>query len=103
MIVAGLSAYLAGDPEYIPAAQGGNIYHGNMEQTDQAILKAAAAYAVVVGMVFSHRRGVAFTPAARDNTYYENLFIMMGLTDQYTGRPDPLKISCFRKFAVLNS
>ena len=103
MILAGLSAYLADDLESIPAAQGGNIYHGNMEKTDQAILKAAAAYAVVAGMALSHRRGVPFTPAASDNTYFENLFIMMGMTDPYTERPDPLKISCFRKFAVLNS
>ena len=103
MIVAGLSAYLASDVEMIPVAQGGNIYHGNIEQTDQAILKAAAAYAVVVGIAFSHRRGTAFIPASKDNTYFENLFIMMGFIDPYTERPDPVKISCFRKFAVLNS
>nr|ASK38711.1 citrate synthase-like protein [Paecilomyces divaricatus] len=103
MIVAGLSAYLAHHADSIPACAGGNIYHGNPEQTDRAILRTAAAYAVVMGMAASHRRGIAFTPATTDNTYFENLFIMMGLVEPYTGRPDPVKLSCFRRFAALNS
>ncbi|OKL57051.1 hypothetical protein UA08_07374 [Talaromyces atroroseus] len=103
MIVAGLSAYLADDVGSIPAYNGGNIYHGNIEKVDEAILKTVAAFATVVGLAASHRRGIKFKPATTDNTYHENLFIMMGLVEPFTERPDPLKLSCFRRFAVLNA
>lgn len=103
MVVAGLSAYLANDVDSIPSYNGGNIYQGNAEKVDDAILKTVAAFATVVGLAASHRRGVTFTPASIDNTYFENLFIMMGLVEPFTARPDPLKLSCFRRFAVLNA
>lgn len=103
MVLAGLSAYLADDVDSIPAFNGGNIYHGNPEKSDRAILKTVAAYAVVVGLSCSHRRGTKFIPATADKTYFENLFTMMGLVEPFTEHPDPLKLSCFRRFAVLNA
>lgn len=103
MVLAGLSAYLADDVDAIPAFNGGNIYHGNPEKSDRAILKTVAAYAVAVGLSCSHRRGTKFIPATADRTYFENLFTMMGLVEPFTEHPDPLKLSCFRRFAVLNA
>ena len=35
--------------------------------------------------------------------YYENLFRMAGVVDEATSRPDPIKLSCFRRFAMLNA
>ena len=102
MVFAGLAAYLGSNPHMIPASNGGNIYQGNVEKTDQAIIKTVAAYAVVVGLAASHRRGIKFTPASKECTYIENLFRMMGMVDSTTGRPDPMKLSCFRRFTALN-
>jgi len=103
MIIAGLAAYVACDPESIPASNGGNIYQGNAVKTDKGIIKAVSCYAVVVGLVACHRKGIPFVAASMDRTYYENLFIMMGLVDPSTGRPDPVKLSCFQRFGVLNA
>ena len=103
MVLAGLAAYMAHDPAALPAFNGGNIYHNNARETDKAIIKTVAAYAVVVGLTASHRKGIPLSPASLENTYFENLFTMMGLVDPSTQRPDPVKLSCFRRFAVLNA
>ena len=103
MMIAGLSAYLANDPDGIPAFNGGNIFHGNVERTDQAILKTFAAYATVMGIAGSHRRGTKFTPPSREKNYLENLFVMMGIVDPLTEAPDPLAMTIYRHFTIINS
>ena len=103
MIIAGLAAYLACDLDSIPAFNGGNIFHGDAQKVDKAIIKTIAAYAVVVGLSASHRKGIKFIPPSKENTFYENLLIMMNVVDASTGRPNPLKLSCFRRFGALNS
>ncbi|KAL2004489.1 hypothetical protein VTN00DRAFT_3461 [Thermoascus crustaceus] len=103
MIIAGLAAYVACNPESIPASNGGNIYQGNAAKIDAGIIKAVSSYAVVVGLAASHRKGIPFVPASAENTYYENLFVMMGLVDQSTGRPEPEKLLCYQRFGVLNA
>ncbi|EUC40740.1 hypothetical protein COCMIDRAFT_107988 [Bipolaris oryzae ATCC 44560] len=102
MVVAGLAAYLGGNPDMIPASSGGNIYQGNIEKTDKAVIKTIAAYAVVVGMAACHRKGIEFTAPSLDYNFIENLFHMSGMVDDLTGRPDAIKVSCFRRFAALN-
>lgn len=67
------------------------------------ILKTTAAYAVVFAHVYCHRKGTAWQPASPDQTYYENLFTMSGMLDQTTQRPDPTRLACFRRFAMLNA
>ncbi|RAL04653.1 putative citrate synthase [Aspergillus ibericus CBS 121593] len=103
LIIAGLSAYLACRPNMIPTSRDANLYRSNMEVTDHAIIQTVAVYAVVFGLVNSHRKGVPFTPPTRGKSYYENLFTMAGMIDPTTGRPDPPKLSSFRRFAMLNS
>ncbi|OJJ69579.1 hypothetical protein ASPBRDRAFT_130876 [Aspergillus brasiliensis CBS 101740] len=103
LIVAGLSACLASHPDMIPASHDANMYRNNPEDTDRAIIQTVASYAVVFGLVNSHRKGLQFTPPARGRSYYENLFMMTGLVDSKTGRPDRVKLSCFRRFSILNS
>ena len=103
MVLAGLAAYIGCDPSAIPAFNGGNIYHGNTKLADEGVIKTAAAYAVVVGLAASYRKGIKFTPASAKDTYYENLFVMMGIVNTLNGRPDALKLSCFQRFAVLNA
>lgn len=90
-------------PETIPASTHADLYQGNPENVNQAILRTVSIYAVVLGLVNCHRKGIQFTPASVENTYYENLFIMAGLVDKSTSRPDPVKLSCFRRFAMLNA
>ncbi|RAK94057.1 citrate synthase [Aspergillus costaricaensis CBS 115574] len=103
LIVAGLSACLASHPDMIPASHDANMYRNNPEDTDRAIIRTVAAYAVVFGLVNSHRKGLRFTPPSRGRSYYENFFVMAGLVDSRTGCPDRVKLSCFRRFSILNS
>ncbi|KAL6715299.1 hypothetical protein ACLMJK_007564 [Lecanora helva] len=103
MVLAGLAAYMGYNPASIPAFNGGNIYHGNAKIIDKGIISTVAAYAVAVGLAASHRKGIKYTPASTQNTYYENLFVMMGIVNPSSGRPDPLHLSYFRRFAVLNA
>ncbi|RDH27250.1 Mss4-like protein [Aspergillus welwitschiae] len=50
-----------------------------------------------------HRKCLRFTPPTRGRSYYEKSFVMAGLVDPRTGRPDRVKLSCFRQFVILNS
>lgn len=103
MLVAGLAAYLSNDLDSIPTFNGGNIYHGNVEKTDEAILKTVAAFASVVGIASSHRREIKFTPPSLDKGYLDNLFTMMGVVEPTTGSPSPDKLDCFRRFTIINT
>jgi citrate synthase len=103
MMLAGLSAYLASYAHAIPAMQGGNMYHNNPQLANKAAIKTAAAYAVVLGLIASHRKGIPFTPAHANKTFYENLFIMMGNVDPITNLPDPLVVDVFRRASILNA
>lgn len=102
MIVAGLSAYLANRPQDIPAVAGGNIYHGNRQRVNKAIVRVVAAWAVVIGLSTCHRRSIKFVPASPDQTFYENLFIMMGHVNEITGKVDLKKLQCFQRFGALS-
>ncbi|OJJ32489.1 hypothetical protein ASPWEDRAFT_118271 [Aspergillus wentii DTO 134E9] len=103
LIMTGLSVYLGCTPDTIPASSQANMYQGNSENVDKAIFTTVASYAVVFGLVHCHRRGIPFSPASPDKSYYENLFAMAGMVDSETGQPDPTKLSCFRRFSMLNA
>ncbi|KAF9893653.1 hypothetical protein FE257_010965 [Aspergillus nanangensis] len=87
LLMTGLSAYLACVPETIPASTDANMYQGNAANVDQAILRTVAAI---------HAPTV-------EKTFYENLFLMAGLVDPSTRQPDPVKLTCYRRFAMLNA
>lgn len=103
LILAGLSAYLACIPDVTPANTNATIYQTDIKRADQIILQTVAAYAVVFGAVRSHRLGIPWQSPSLHQTYYENLFTMAGLVDPDTSRPDPTRISCFRRFGNLNA
>ncbi|KAL4800352.1 citrate synthase-like protein [Aspergillus venezuelensis] len=103
LMLTGLSAYLACNPDSIPASTSSKLYQGNHKNVDYAVLRTVAGYAVVFGIVASHRKKIKFTPPSLENTYCENIFTMAGLVDTRTGEPDPVKLSCFRRFAMLNA
>nr|QTE75995.1 ZopR3 [Diffractella curvata]BBU42028.1 putative citrate synthase [Diffractella curvata] len=103
MMLAGLSAYLASYDHAIPAKQGGNLYHNNPRLANKAAIKTTAAYAVVLGLTISHRKGIPFAPAQANKSFYENLFNMMGMADPITKLPNPLYIDVFRRAAILNA
>lgn len=99
----GLSAYLACMPETIPASTHPNRYFGDSEEVDRAIIRTVSQYAVVFGLARCHRLKISFVPASPEKSYIENLFTMAGLVDPSTAQPDPVKLSCFRRFAMLNA
>ncbi|KAJ5818942.1 Citrate synthase-like core [Penicillium riverlandense] len=95
--------YLSSVPESIPASSDASLYQKNIDTADHMILKTTAAYAVVFAVVHCHRKGILWQPASPNQTYYENLFTMSCLLDQTTQRPDPVRLACFRRFAMLNA
>ena len=86
----------------IPASTKPNLYR-DPKTADDAIIYTIATYAVAFGVIRCHRQGIAFTPPSVDNSYFENLFVMAGLVDSSTGRPDPVKLSCYQRFGIFNS
>ena len=88
MIMAGLSAWAASDPESVPVHAGANLYQGKLDAIDRAIPRAFAAQAVVVALAYCHQRGRAFTPAKAGQGFVANLLTMMGHVDPETSRPD---------------
>ena len=100
MIIAGLSAFIGCNPEDIPAFAGGNIYHKDTEKIDEAVVQTLACWAVVVSITARHREGTLFVPASLHESYYGNLFRMMGLVVKDTGHPDPVKLRCCRHFGA---
>lgn len=104
MMLAGLSAYLASYAHALPAKQGkGYMYHNNPKLANKAAIKTTAAFAVVLGLVTSHRKGVPFIPAHADKTFHENLFIMMGSVNPGTKLPNPKHLDVFRRMTILNA
>lgn len=103
LILAGLAACLASAPDTIPASSRATVYQEDLERADEAILQAIASYAVVFAVVRCHRLGIKWQPPSVLRTFYENLFVMSGLTDRITKQPDPMRLSCFRRFAILNA
>lgn len=81
MLLGGLSAYIGAHPTLIPAVTGQNIYHGNMENTDNAIFQTIAAYAVVLGITYCHREGLDFPSADPDAPFLNNIFRFLHLGD----------------------
>lgn len=103
LILAGLAACLACQQDSIPASSNPTLYQENLEEADRVILRTVAGYAVIFSVVRCHRRGIDWQPPASGRTYYENLFIMSGLVDSINGFPDPIRLSCFRRFSMLNA
>ncbi|KAE8167975.1 citrate synthase [Aspergillus tamarii] len=103
LILAGLSAYLACFPDTIPASTHATLYQGNLRNVDDAVIRTVAAYGVIFGLVNSHRKGIDFQLPSPENSYCANLFTMAGLVDRDSSRLDPVKVSCFRRFAILNA
>lgn len=84
MILAGLAAFAGSEPTTIPAVMGHNLYLGSSSLMDRTITRVMAAYAVVVGLVHSHRSGHAFHSADGNGSYLSNLLLMMGLDNVST-------------------
>lgn len=103
LILIGLAACLASVPDAIPASSSATLYQTNLDKTDEMILRTVASYGVVFALVRCHRLGIEWQTPSADQTYYENLFTMSGLVDQTNLQPDRVKLSCFRRFAMLNA
>lgn len=87
----------------MPAATHATMYQEDLERGDQIILQTVACYAVVFAIVRCHRNNISYQPPSIDRTYLENIFIMAGLTDPTTKQPDEVKLSCYRRFSLLNA
>lgn len=98
MVIAGLTAFLAENPHWIPSRSLNAVYHKNEARIDQAIIDSVAAFSVAVAIADAHSRGAPFRPASTQRSFYENLFTMMGRVDTSTGQPDRAKLSLFRRW-----
>ena len=103
MIIAGLATYLGEDPKSIPAYSGRNLYQGNLQLVDKAIIRTLAAFQVCAGLAASHRNGIPFTGVDANGNFLSNLFTMMGKVDKNTGKPDPNAIRAIQRIWALGA
>jgi len=90
-------------PDVTPRSAHATIYQEDLALADEILLRTVACYAVVFALVRCHRRNLDFHPPSVNRSYFENLFIMSGLTNTLTKEPDPIYLSCWRRFSLLNS
>ena len=75
MVLAGLAAYVASDPASVPtAADKPNLYLGNMEAVDQAIMRTMSSLAAIVALVCCHQHDKAFTPQTPLGLTYQTYY-----------------------------
>ncbi|KAJ5307003.1 hypothetical protein N7508_006018 [Penicillium antarcticum] len=101
--MAGLSAYLAGVPDVMPASREATMYQTDTEIADEVISKTVAAYGVIFAIVRCHRLGLTPELPSLDLPYYENVFRMARLVNPTPSQEDLMRISYFRNFGNLNA
>lgn len=102
IIVAGLAAYVAASPASVPTVAGRpHMYRGDMEFIDQSVIRTLSTIAVVVTLTYCHRRSRAFVSADPDNSYVENVLIMMGFVEKETSRPASEVVETLNRLWVL--
>lgn len=89
-------------PDVTPGSTHATIYQEDLALADEILLRTVACYAVVFALVRCHHRNLDFHPPSINRSYFENLFTMSGLTDTLTKEPDPIYLSCWRRFSLLN-
>lgn len=101
MCMAGLTAFMAEQPNLIPSFVGKNLYNGKFEMVDQQIIRTLAVSAVVVSLTFCHQKGREFQEADPEASFIENLLRMGGFTDAQTTDVDPMKVEILQRLWVL--
>ncbi|KAF2197442.1 citrate synthase [Delitschia confertaspora ATCC 74209] len=101
MIAAGLSAWVAANPETVPTYAGHSLYDSDPQAVDSGVYRTLAAFATVVSLTYCHQQGIPFVPNA-DPTLsgVENVLVMMGRVDRY-GIPDKQAVYIFNKLWIL--
>ena len=101
MLIAGLSALQASQPETIPAFAAKNLYLGNLPYVDEQIVNLFANYAVISAIVYCNMTGNTFKDPQPQFSYIENLLYMMGHVDPETGLPRAKHVSCMTRLWTL--
>ena len=101
MLMASLTAFLEDNPDSIPAVSGRNLYHGNIEAADDAIVRCLAAYAVSLALVHCHRSGLPFTLAETHRGFLENVLLMMGLCNLKSEAPNHVAVNAISKLWIM--
>lgn len=101
MIIAGLSAYVASDPESQAIHGGEKQYLKDMKAVDKAIIHSLAAAAVVNALVYCRRHERKHTPADPNSSFVGNILLMMGFVDESTRKPDEKAVKGLERLWVL--
>ncbi|KAL8703982.1 MAG: hypothetical protein Q9201_002852 [Fulgogasparrea decipioides] len=102
IVIAGLAAYTAANPTFIPTVAGNpHMYQGNMKLIDQSIIHTLSTMAVVIALTYCHKRNHAFTSADPNKPFIENVLTMMGFVEETTSLPSPRVIMTLDRLWVL--
>jgi citrate synthase len=101
MCMAGLTAFMAEQPNLIPSYVGKNLYHGNTKFADEQIIRTLAVSAVIVSLAFCHQKGRPFQEADPEAPFIENLLRMGGFTEDPSTSVDPKKVEILQRLWVL--
>ena len=96
-----MSAYAGSDPDSVPIHAGRNLYQGNIERVDKAIIKTLSAMASVVALTYCHQNGREFTPADPQGSFVENFVRMMGFFQGNSKQPDRKIVQHLEKLWIL--
>ena len=103
MIISGLAALAASQPEAIPAYRAKNLYMGDGVAVHHQIIRVIANMASISAAVYCHKLGRQFTPPHPDLSYIENVLLMMGHVKEGTGRPDPKHVNYLQRLWILTA
>lgn len=104
MLLAGISAFTSLDEGTLSVHKSSRpAYLGNMDKTDDAIIRTLAALATTVALVYCHKRSREWTPADSEESYIGNTLRLMGRTEQDGCTPDRKLEHCLERLWVLNA
>ena len=101
MIIAGLSALQSTQMHLIPAHAAKNLYLGNPDLVDQAIVSFMGSFAAIVAIAYCHHAGRTFTEPRPHLSYIENFLVMTGHVDIVTKLPNPRYVGYFERLWIL--
>lgn len=101
LCLAGLSAFMADQPQYLPSYVGKNLYLGNAELVDEQLIRTLAASAAIVSLAYCHHTGRKLQEADPNAPFIHNLFRMGGFTDKDSYDVDPKTVDIIQRLWVL--
>ena len=102
MIMGGLSACNALEPQLIPVHTDRDVY-GEAPSIDEHVIRTLSALAVVVAACYCHQQSLPFRNPRSELRFMENMLYMMSHLDTGSDRPNAQQVRCLEDLVLLHS